>query len=265
MKKNNSGRALNNTMRLVGIWLLLLACGVAQAGSWKSLADYQGLPPSDDEKLCAGLLKHLNTVRSDRCYMDGIETYPEFSEPPWENLDPKKHIDLIAKLERYWQIGGQFYFSAPTDIPGDRYYNRAKLFIDEGGELKVWRTRLLSFYDGEHTRKVPNDAEQTIVELVAKIPPAIPSKECHGTTSNGWVRAPFSVLPDLSGPDPQIEAGLASILLITQPVLYRGQPRLINSENVWRDFNLTGLRGICDFQFIPSKPRSNQSAKPTEK
>lgn len=237
--------------------LPLLLGSLAYAGTWRSivLAETPGAP------LCESLATRLNAF-PEECVSDAIETYPEFSEPPWRALDPRDYVDLIGKLIRY-KSGRDLYFSAPQNMNLVR--GAGQHFVEHGGELRIWRTRLMSM-EGGATNAITDTAPQTVVLLVDKIGAAAPPA-CSGTTTKNWIRSTFIVLPDLSGPDPSVGQGLAYALSTRWPVLYRGQTLLINGTGASTDHGKViggefhvfishseqaSLVGYCTVKFFPS-------------
>jgi hypothetical protein len=211
----------------------------------------------EDGQLCEALHKRLNEMlKSNRsCMSDAIETYPEFSDPPRQSLNPREHFELIVKLERYMQEGARRFFIGPHKLPDETYRARAQRFIENGGRLEVWRTRLLSFYDDAATRPTP-PSEQVIVRLTDTLGTAQLRDQCTGKASHGWVRFTFIVLPDLSGPDQQIDAGTAAVLNNKWPVLYQGRTLLINTYSVFGNF-AAGPHVICSFKLVKDKTSQN--------
>lgn len=220
-----------------------------KAKYWVSDSVRQG----DDGVLCEELQKRLNSM-SDRCSVDAIETYSKFSEPPWKDLDPNEHKELILKLLKYGQEGVDSYFNGTQVQPDSAYQYRTKLFLEQGGQLQIWRTRMVSFFRAG--TKTAATSEQTFVKLTAKLGAANPPHGCPGRASQGWSRSTFMVLPDLSGPDPEVDAGTAFTLHSTWPVLYKGRPMLVNTNSVFHAEPF----GICSF-----KPAELQSHSKTEK
>jgi hypothetical protein len=246
--------------RSYGVLLhLLLGCSIAQAGEWVS----ETQPSTPEAQLCRELLQRLRSV-PERCATDALETYAQFSSPPWQTLDPNEHLDLLTRLI--------LNRSGPPRIPISDltpYGPRALDFIKRGGELRVWHTRLMS-NDGGGAESVAPPGDQVVVLMLDKIELQDPREDCPGKRSKGWQPSTFVVLPDLSGPDPQVERGLAHALTLMQPVLYRGETLLIESAigyqddgklwdgsdaSVWKNFDPAGLRPVCSFRFNNDKPQ----------
>jgi hypothetical protein len=259
---------LGTLMTLVSIPLLLWGTSAHGDGSWT----YRG-GAGKNEPLCRELLRRLNRYDRDeslteRCSWDVIASYPKFTEPPWEEIDPRKHEELIVKLEKYAQEGPDGYFHR---LPGlkqwapDLYYrNRAKDFIEQGARLLVWRTKSTQFY---RTFPIPpggptQSEQQTIVRMF------IPwgenwQKKNHGKpepeycvgkphAKGTWTVTIFIVTPDLAGPDPNIDAGTWGILGRHALLMYEGAPLLVNGYSIWRSTSGV-LGGYCDFEFVELK------------
>lgn len=213
------------------------------AGYWKS----DGPTSGSDAPLCKALYKRLNRMnKQGTCGYNAITTYPAFSAPPWRDLDEKEHLDLLVKLFRYQQEGVGQYFNGPAQMPESAYHYRANEFIKAGGELKVWRTRLVDRLAAGTRQAAPG--WQTVLQLALKIPAGARAL-CPGKViEEEWARWTSIVLPDLSGPDPQIDAGTASQLSSHWIVMFEGAPLLINSTSVAHT-----EYGMCDFEFVKQR------------
>lgn len=211
-------RVLRSTIRPIGCFLL--AFSTAYATGWVS--NPPNRPPS---ALCRALLYRLNHTPTS-CIATAIRLYPGFSSPPGKLLDPNEHLELIAKLIGY---GGSplTYFKAPLSNLSGRL-QAAKDFVRAGGTLEIWHTRLLKYFGDELEYPAP-PGDQTIAVLSRKLW----SPSCPAYTSMHSSQA-FVVLPDLSGPDPRIKQGPASLLANTYPVLYKGKILLVK-EGFARD------------------------------
>lgn len=214
--------------------VLLVPQPLGACGRW----ELDGIRSGRDGQLCGTLHARLNkAVRSGECMYDAIETYPGFSQPPWQKLVPIEHLDLVAQFERFAQEGG-----GPAQQSDDYYRSRAQSFINEGGELAVWRVHLLFCYDDACTRRA--DGEQTVVMQTTKIELEHPPIGCPGKTSQGWVRRTFIVSADLTQLDPQVEPSVAHLYTNRALVLFDGMPLLINSYSVAHPSYV-----ICNFMF----------------
>jgi hypothetical protein len=198
--------------------------------------------------MCKTLNKRLNSF-NERCADDAIETFPGFQEPPWEELNPAEHENLIAKLLKYRQVGSRQYFESSiehADSEDAPYRRKAKAFIAAGGRLQVWKTRLVPTFND---RPAP-PGTQTVVLMSSHDSVARDPRECPGKRSHGWLPALFLVTPDLLGPDPDVDAGTASILYLRTVLLHDGTPYLVNSDTVLRGFGDAGVHGVCAFKYV---------------
>lgn len=226
---------------------------VAFAGTWKS----ETTPENPDAQLCSALQHHLNSV-GEQCMEVALQTYPGFSSPPWEQLDPQEHLDLIARLIAYQAKGG--LDKNPVDL--DRYRPAAMEFISQGGRLMLWRTHLLSNL-GDNVDVPTPSGDQLVVRLIYK--PGITSEEaiCKEKAIRVGMGPTFLVLPDLSGPDLRVGRGTAYVLQTHQPVIYRDEVvfigtfvgygperRLLNAQaNVFKNYEAGLKGGVCWFEY----------------
>lgn len=222
-----------------------------QGGSWT----YRG-GAGRDEPLCRELLKRLNRYAHDGgCSLPVMMSYHKFTAPPWEELDPQQHEELLFKLEKYAQEGPDGYFHLLPGLealqPDWVYRNRAKQFLEEGGRLRVWRTRLVNHYGSGPIVAAP-PGNQTIVQKYIRISKEIQSTYCtdRPKPTELYMRASiYIVTSDLSGPDPNVDPGTFGIMGGSDLVIYEGKPLLIRSEDVWWDGELR-LECPCDFEFV---------------
>ncbi len=148
-------------------------------------------------ELCENIKTRLNSYAWDYifgCSWNVVASYPDFKEPPWENLDPKKHEELIFKLMKYrlTPYGGNEAIYTDKSIRKD-----VKDFITSGGILQVWRACVLrQFVDGP----VP-PCPQTIVQLRYQQDPDQEKQKCNGKPVVNWRGGGlYLVKGDLSGP-----------------------------------------------------------------
>jgi len=212
---------------------------------WVSESVHEGA----DGALCAELLRRLNSM-SERCAVDAIETSPLFTEPPWKDLNPSEHENLIAQFEKIRQLSPSRYFASGGLLNGpedDIYRRRAREFIADGGRLQLWRARLWGS-GGQRT--------QSVVLMSIHVQLAHPADECPGTSSKGWLRSSFAVTSDLSAPDPDVDG--AAVLYLRNVVLHDGTLYLLSPDSVFRSFGAAGLQGICRFR--PKEPYAYPSS-----
>lgn len=244
-------------------WIVIFLTASAQGGDWT----YRD--GSNGSKLCHDLLKRLNRYdRSEslnnRCSWNVIASYPKFSDPPWEELDSKKYENLITQLEKYIQETPDGYWHR---IPGSKdtqsegvYRSHAKDFIEHGGRLQVWHTKLSSFNFSNPKSINTMSKVQTIVRMSGGIPMQVPNKVldeklakiCEGMPRVDALGTIIYVTSDLSGPDPTVDPGTFGIIRGHDLKVYEGKPLLVGSESIWRD-SQNGLAGYCDFEFVSGK------------
>lgn len=203
------------------IGCFLLSCSTAFAAGWASQTSPNGPLPG----LCRELLYRLNHTPTS-CIATAIQLYPGFKFPPAKTLDASKHLELIARLTAY---GGSpiTYFRAPLTHLAERI-RFARELVQAGDTLEIWHTRLLKYFAADLEDPAP-PGDQTIAILAR----GLSSPDCHVHPFLYHGRT-FVVLPDLSGPDPRVKEGPASLLANTYPVLYKGKVLLV-SEGFARD------------------------------
>jgi hypothetical protein len=239
-----NSRAFRRIFRLSGLVALLVGCSASQAaGHWIS----ESFNAGKEGELCRVLHKRLNEMskgKNQNCMYDAIESYTGFTDPPWDELDPREHFELLVKLMRFDQEG-----TGPSQNSDSAYRVRAENFITrDHGEMQIWKTRLLSDFDTEGTLRA---REQIIVKLTNKWGTSVSSEGCPAKSSHGWVRSTFIVSPDLSGPDPSLQNGTGRwSFTSTWPVLFDGKAVLINSYSVhWPS-------AACIYQFVENPSQS---------
>jgi hypothetical protein len=227
--------------------ILLPHLATAQGGKW--VADPYRPSVGQDSTLCKNLQERLNSFQwaDDRCYTNVVLTYPGFSQPPWETLDPREHVELIAHLIAYWQGGADNYFRRhaggrlpPVTAAGSR--SRADELIAGGGQLVMWRTRLFDYYANVTVPAPPG--EQVIVEMRQ---PQLGEEKyhiCPGKPHPRWRGNTFVVTSDLSGPDPHVDVGTASLLSSGVVQIYQGAFFLVTADG--EVVRLPTTRGLPD-------------------
>ncbi len=241
----------NRKFLLLGGLFLSQLVAVAQVFARDWIHRY---PNDGNEKLCSDVRKRLNKFASDkrpgqRCPYDVIATYPGFSEPPWEEVDISKNEELLVKLEKYAQIGPEEYFrnaSSPDQDKGYRY--RAKLFIEQGGRLQVWKTKL--------TRRYGSDSiqldKQTVVQMRTSFSAMSNGGSCAGKPKVAWQGSTFIVTDDLVGPDPKVDPSTFGMLQGHTIYLLGSVPVLISSDSISRETE-HGIDVYCSFIFVDGK------------
>ena len=197
--------------RLVLLIIFAVFCLSAVSANEEEWYQYEG----KGYIVCDEILKRLNSYKSNtareakRCSWDVVASYPGFKEPPWQELDPKKHEDLIFKLLKYRACGVDGYFGkGPCEISYTDEYLRKETsrFIAEGGRVQLWRVRLLSWYEISENRPTP-PGPQTVIQLRWKRDVQKEQKRCPGRPVVDWWRGGlYIVADDLSGPHPDVKA-----------------------------------------------------------
>lgn len=154
---------------------------------------------------------------------------PFFSEPPWTELDPKKHEDLIMRLMWFGQAKYE-YFKVHPPRPGwdEEYFReRARDFIDRGGRLQHWRARIAErfYFPPDGNDKPAPPGEQDVVQLrsVWDQSSRVVTRATDCRLPN-WSGQVFLVASDLSGPIRHLDRNESL-------VLYHGDPILISSSD----------------------------------
>ena len=183
--------------------------------------------------VCNDLVRWLNRYKwkasqVKECSWGVLASYPEFSAPPWEDLDSKKYKDLIAKLE------------CPKTPLNSECQDLTERFIKHGGRLQVWRTNIpaeLPMPARVWSSEILPSKERTLIRMSGAFPMRVTSgfllqtqseidakasKTCKGlpkVSMWGDGGTIFYVTSDLNGPDPDVFPGPFSDLKI-----YRGIP-----------------------------------------
>ncbi len=245
--------------RLAALTTFLAPKPPAQGSDWTN-QDGEG----KKELLCRVLsnrLNHYERERPDtRCSTwDELASYPKFTEPSWEELDPKTHEKLLTKLMKYEH--GDYFQTLPKLEQQKRdslYRNLVKDFIQGGDRLRVWRTKPALIYGTDDGTPTTPTEEQTFVQIGTE-----PEQTtlCVGTLHPpaDWMMRTYVVTPDLSGPDPNfipVKPGIVNTnaLLVNSHGLfiYEGKPILVGNNDIWR-FSSGSLERICNFQFVKWK------------
>lgn len=212
--------------------------------------------------LCYELLKRLNRYAQDGdvvppdCGGIVLTSYPKFTLPPWEEVDIRQHQDLLYILMVYRANGhrGDRVLKELVNSPVDRrYVDDAKAFIEKGGRLRIWRTRLVENYRGGNGYVPAPPGNQTLLQMYIPRPKEKSMLPCDDKPvpitdySNMDI---FMVSPDLSGIDPLFTAGMSGIFSGMDLLLYEGKPILIGLDRLWWHGKLS-LNSPCAFEFVP--------------
>lgn len=245
--------------RLAALTTSLVPKPPAQGSDWA----YQ-VGEGKKELLCRVLsnrLNHYERERPDtRCSTwDELASYPKFTEPAWEELDPKTHEKLLTMLLKYER--GDHFQTLPKLEQQKRdsvYRNLVKDFIQGGGHLRVWRTKPAFIYGTDDGPLTTPTEEQTFVQMGTE-----PEQTtlCVGTLHPpaDWMMQTYVVTPDLSALDPnfiRVKPGIVNtnaLLVNTHGLfIYEGKPILVGTNDIWR-FSSGSLERICNFQFVKGK------------
>ncbi len=199
---------------IIGTILLILSITVPVKAEW-----YQH--EGKGYVVCDAILKRLNSYKSKtakeakECAWDVVASYPGFKEPPWQELDAKKHEDLIFKLLKYRACGVNGYFGrGPCQISytDESLHKETRRFIAEGGRIHLWRTRLLDWFEISENLPTP-PGPQTVIQLRWGRDIELEKKRCPGKpVVDWWIGGLYIVADDLSGPHPQVNSSNASSL-----------------------------------------------------
>jgi hypothetical protein len=239
--------------RTIAVALFGIVTGQALAGDW-AYHDIGGR----DEKLCQIMRKRLNQLARDKTpsysfAWDVMMTYPKLSTPPWEDLDPKVHEDLLLKLLKYSEEGVAGYFQTMPGLPtypDSRYKNELERLKKAGFKLQVWRTRLTGYFDN----KPAPAGQQTVVQILRKLDNSSANKRFPSKQTIDWRANTFIVTSDLKGPDPAVDEATAVTLRVNHLMIFEKQPIGITTEEIYRDQLNAGFNNAyCSFQFIQGK------------
>ena len=176
--------------------------------------------------------------------------YPGFTEPPWEGLKPRQHEELIFKLQRY----AEGPFARPGSEP--RIRAKAREFIEQGGRVQLWRTRLISdFYNKKHPEVWAPPGVQNVIQLRYQPPPIQEETTalCPDVPRAGFAGGSLFIVND-EFTDIHPDMGVAGpILARSTLLLYRGRPHFLSGSfafefAVGRDEG-SGPGSFCNFRY----------------
>lgn len=231
---------VRSLVRVCGVLLCLVCTAEATAAGWE-------FQHGEDNELCVAMRERLNKLTvsdldkypNNSCAATGALSYPDFKEPPWQELDAKQHEALVYKLMRFLNLGSVDYFSRARPGRSDKWaemskgqqenfdqqsLQSAREFIARGGRVLLWRTRLVEDF------RITNHpyaalGPQTIIQL--RYPDELRaenSQACPELSRTPYFPSYlFFVTDDLSGPDPRV--GYTSDGLFgSVPMLLDGRP-----------------------------------------
>lgn len=205
--------------------------------------------------VCDALYKRLNRYRypdpdnANNCAWQVALSYPGFTEPPWEELGTTGHEELIYRLLKYADGTG-------TKRPERVYQEAARRFIEEGGRVQLWRTRLISnFGSKEHPEVWAPPGLQNVIQLRY---PKLSAEQagtvlCPTAPQADWQGGQvFIANDDLTDVHPDI--GYVGVILANMTlVLYSERPYFLSglatsSITLGRNES-TGLTDFCDIRY----------------
>lgn len=207
--------------------LLALAAGALLSASAVAGWDYHD---GRGHELCDAIHRRLNQYsypdpvkEPNSCAWNAALSYPGFDEPPWIELDPAQHEDLIFKLMR--SVDG---WSANRPEREAIFRAEASAFIRNGGRVQLWRTRLVSdFRNPNHPEIWTPPGLQNVLQLRHWHDPAPEAALCPATPRMNWYGRVFLVNDDLT--DLNQDVGYAGESLRSSSLmLYKARPYLLS-------------------------------------
>lgn len=243
---------------------LLSGSAPAIAAEWNYLNGIHGR----GYVICDAILRRLNSFQwtaESTSEMHGafvgqvVLSYGGWTEPPWQDLDPDQHRDLIRELLKYQELGADVYFGRKAAQHSPAYQPTFDKQIEDAtrrvNRLRVWRTRLINWLD----EKPAPDGDQTVVNLTYPLDETFLKQLKERMPDIKALKRPgmtFLVKDDLSGPDPRVREGHQRRIQTT--LLFDGKPHFLRalatgrSVGIYRDFG-TGPRSFCELEFDVSE------------
>lgn len=161
-----------------------------------------------------------------RCGWFVALSLPDFTEPPWEELDPEQHQELIFNLLKSTQFSYGFA-SAPAHVL-PRLRAEAQEFIDSGGRLQLWRTRLVSdFRNRNHPEAWAPPGLQNVVQLRYGPAAAADAALCGDVPRTDRGGRTFIANDELSDLHPGL-GYVGGTLASSTVMLHRGRPYFVS-------------------------------------
>jgi hypothetical protein len=241
------------------IVLALLIISVPARSEWT----YDGFWTIDkNDALCEAIRTRLNKyawkgdIDDLWCAWGVVASYPGFKEPPWQDLDPRKHEELIAKLMKYRLCGPEGYFGErPCRYTDETYPEEARRFIKEGGRLQLWRTELIK---GNPVDGPVPPPPQTVVQLRWKWNLTKESERCPGKpVVDWWGGGLYIVTDDLSGPHPALRTWPVGYLMSRSVFFFSGKLHYVEGhDQVLIGADYDGMPGTsCVLEYKETKRR----------
>lgn len=206
----------------------------------------------EDDEMCQQVLAYMNREAPNWVPYDvktwgtmqnfcttTVRLFPGFTEPPWTELNPRQHEALIAKLLQYREQGARAYFGyarVPLQRRKGFFEEEARRFIEAGGRLQYWKTRLVDFTpdpkDMVDKHWPPGDQHVIQLRTAVDYSNSTMKDQYQNLTCRlpAWRGSVFLVTDDLSGPNPRILDGGGGALSNSALFIYGGKPVLINDS-----------------------------------
>lgn len=221
--------AFLSTLMRLALMVGAISFSYADAAGWNYLF-------GSDYALCDVLHERLNKYnypdplqQPNNCGWNVALSYPGFKEPPWQELDPKQHQELVYRLIKYkWSYG------APEKVLPQQepfIHQEVQQFIQGGGRVQLWRTRLISnFYNKNHPVVWAPPGLQNVVQLRYALPANGKAEQavlCPGAPWAGWYGHLFILNDELTDIHPAMgRAG--NILDGMTLILYKDRPYFLS-------------------------------------
>nr|WP_319566449.1 lysozyme inhibitor LprI family protein [uncultured Rhodoferax sp.] len=200
------------------------------SGYWDNQGPTNGAAKGKGYTVCDKVKNRLNAFTFPKdfsaCSWRAIATMPGFTEPQWEDIDPKKHEALLYKLFKYRGMTPEDYFagkSPKNEInPEVRIQEYMREFFGHSGRMRIWRTRLPLHEGGYKVQEV------TFVQLAYKRNRAEEEATCKSFPFVEWAGSTFAVTEDLTGPDPRVD-GYEKEVFAGDMRLYNGKVYFVDS------------------------------------
>lgn len=267
MNKTSTTSGVQGTFAYLRRYLLALTISVMPF-SWANAAGWH-YHTGKGNMLCDALHKRLNRYsypdpvkHVNTCGWNVMLSYPGFTEPPWEELELIKHEELVYQLLKYTNPGGGLEETSPKQERLIR--DDVRQFIEQGGRMQLWRTRLISdFYSKKHPEVWTPPGLQNVIQLRY---PAVPVQQestglCPDVPRASWAGGALYIVNDhLTNIHPEIGSA-GSALARSTLVLFRGQPHFLSGSfafelAVGRDEGSGPSGDFCDFRYTHSTKRN---------
>jgi hypothetical protein len=210
---------------LVASLLLIPLHPDASAAGWK-------LDRGKGYTICEAIFNRINQFNypdpikePNNCAWNAMLSLRDFTDPPWEDLNPAENSKLIYNLIKHsWSNGEPEKVKASQEpfVQSD-----IAEFINNGGRVQLWHTRLVSnFYNDNHPESWTPPDPQNVIQLRYAIPVAsktLDAKVCPSIPQPGWFGRTYIANDDLSAIHPDTGRALDLYVMGTL-VLYKRNP-----------------------------------------